>query len=47
MPCGVKETGGVYRPRNPQQTPFYRLVERFYPEFSQGGPPAPQERTVG
>ena len=34
MPCGVEETGGVYRPRNPQQTPFYRLVERFYPEFS-------------
>ena len=30
MPCGAKETGGVYRPRCPQQSPFYRLVERFF-----------------
>ena len=21
---------GVYRPRQPQETPFYKLVERFY-----------------
>jgi hypothetical protein len=33
MPCRAKEAGGVYRPRHPQQTPFYQLVERFYPEF--------------
>jgi hypothetical protein len=33
MSCGTKEAGGVYRPRHPQQSPFYRLVERFYPEF--------------
>ncbi|MBM3883030.1 MAG: hypothetical protein FJ387_25490 [Verrucomicrobia bacterium] len=33
MPCGAKEAGGVYRPRHPQQSPFYQLVERFYPEF--------------
>jgi hypothetical protein len=43
MPCGAKEAGGVYLPaprlrqaggpRHPQQSPFYRLVERFYPEF--------------
>ena len=25
--------GGVYRPRHPQQTPSYQLVERFYAEF--------------
>jgi len=33
MPCGVKEAGGVYRPRHPQESPFYRLVKRFYLEF--------------
>jgi hypothetical protein len=33
MSCGAKEAGGVYRPRHPQQSPFYKLVERFYPEF--------------
>jgi len=33
MPCGAKEAGGVYRPRHPQQSPLYQLVERFYPEF--------------
>jgi hypothetical protein len=32
MACGSKEAG-VYRPRYPQQSPFYRLVERFFPEF--------------
>ena len=33
MRCGAKEAGVVYRPRHPQQTPFYQLVERFYPQF--------------
>ncbi len=33
MPCELKEAGAIYRPRQPQQTPFYQLVERFYPEF--------------
>ena len=33
MPCGAKEAGGVYRPRHPQESPFYKLVERFYPQF--------------
>ena len=33
MFCGAKEAGGVYRPRHQQQSPFYQLVERFYPEF--------------
>ena len=33
MACGSKEAGGVYRPRHPQQTPFYKLVERFFPQF--------------
>ena len=33
MACGSKEAGGVYRPRHPQQTPFYQLVERFFPLF--------------
>jgi hypothetical protein len=33
MACGSKEAGGAYRPRHPQQTPFYQLVERFYPQF--------------
>ena len=28
MACGSKEAGGAYRPRHPQQSPFYRLVER-------------------
>ena len=28
MACGSKEAGGVYRPRRPQQSPFYHLVER-------------------
>ena len=34
MPCGAKEAGGVYRPRHPQQSPFYELVERLYPQFA-------------
>jgi hypothetical protein len=33
MPCEAQEAGGVYRPRHPQESPFDRLVERFYPEF--------------
>jgi len=33
MACGSKEAGGVYRPRQPQQSSFYQLVERFYPEL--------------
>jgi hypothetical protein len=33
MPCGPKEAGGVYRPRQPKQSPFYQLVGPFYPEF--------------
>jgi Transposase zinc-binding domain len=33
MACGPKEAGGVYHPRQPQQAPFYQLVERFYPQF--------------
>jgi len=33
MPCGPKEAGGVYRPRHPRESPFYRLVERFFPQF--------------
>jgi hypothetical protein len=31
--CGSKETGGVYRSRRPQESPFYKLVERFFPQF--------------
>ncbi|MBC8242244.1 MAG: hypothetical protein H8E30_17475, partial [Alphaproteobacteria bacterium] len=27
--------GGFYRPRKPKESPFYRLVERVYPEFEQ------------
>ena len=33
MVCGPKEHDGFYRPRQPQQSAFYQLVERFYPEF--------------
>ncbi len=33
MVCELKEGVGFYRPRQPQQTPFYQLVERFYPAF--------------
>jgi len=33
MPCRAKEAGAVYRSRHPQESPFYRLVERFFPEF--------------
>ena len=27
------EGGGFYRPRQPKRTPFYQLVEEFYPRF--------------
>ncbi len=33
MVCEAKKGDGFYRPRQPRQTPFYQLVERFYPEF--------------
>ena len=33
MVCEAKEGVVFYRPRKPQQTPFYQLVERFYQEF--------------
>ena len=33
MGCEHKEGGGFYHPRQPQETPFYQLVERFYPQF--------------
>jgi hypothetical protein len=33
MACGSEEAGGAYHPRRPQESPFYRLVERFYAEF--------------
>ena len=46
MPRRAKEPGGVHRPRNSQQAPFYRLLERFHPEFSRGGPPAAQQKEV-
>ena len=32
-PAGAKEAGGVYRPSHPQQSPSYKLVDRFYPQF--------------
>lgn len=33
MFCGAKEAGSAYRPQHAQESPFYRLVARFYPEF--------------
>ena len=33
MDCGSEVAGSVYHPRQPQQTPFYQLVQRFYPRF--------------
>lgn len=33
MVCEAKEEVGFYRPRQPQETPFYKLVARFYPKF--------------
>jgi hypothetical protein len=31
--CEAKKGAGFYRARQARQTPFYQLVERFYPEF--------------
>ena len=33
MGCGPEVAGSVYHPRQPQQTAFYQLVQRFYPQF--------------
>jgi Transposase zinc-binding domain len=33
MGCGPEVAGSVYHPRQPQRTPFYQLVQRFYPQF--------------
>ncbi len=33
MVQGPEEEGRFYRPRQPQLSPFYQLVERFYPQF--------------
>ncbi len=33
MACGSEEADGVYRPRQPKQSAFYQLIERFFPEF--------------
>ena len=43
MACGPKEAG-VYRPRHPQQSPFYQLVERFFPQFQAAYEKRYQER---
>jgi hypothetical protein len=44
MGCGPEVAGSVYHPRQPQQTPFYQLVERFYPQFEAVYPERYQER---
>ena len=33
MGCEHEARGGLYRPRRPKETPFYQLVEEFYPRF--------------
>jgi hypothetical protein len=33
MSCGPEVAGSVYHPRQPQQAPFYQLVQRFYPRL--------------
>jgi len=33
MGCEHEAGGGFYRPRRPKETPFYQLVEEFYPQF--------------
>ena len=35
MGCqGTRGRGeAIYRPRRPKETPFYRLVEQYYPQF--------------
>ena len=44
MGCGPEVAGGVYHPRQPQQTLFYQLVERFYPQFEAVYPERYRER---
>ena len=44
MVCEAKEGVGFYRPRQPQVTPFYKLVARFYPEFERVYAERTQER---
>jgi hypothetical protein len=44
MGCGPEVAGSVYHPRQPQQTPFYQLVARFYPRFEAVYPERYQER---
>jgi len=44
MGCGPEVAGSVYHPRQPQQTPFYQLVQRFYPQFEAVYPERYQER---
>jgi hypothetical protein len=31
--CLSPQVATVYRPRQPRQSPLYRLIERYYPEF--------------
>ena len=33
MGCPHQPGGAFYHPRQPRHTPFYQLVERFYPQF--------------
>ena len=33
MVCLSPQVATIYRPRQPRQSPLYRLVERYYPEF--------------
>jgi hypothetical protein len=44
MGCEHKEGGGFYHPRQPQQTAFYQLVGRFYPQFEAAYEERYQER---
>ena len=44
MVCEAKEGFGFYRPRQPRETPFYKLVARFYPEFERVYAERTQER---
>ena len=33
MVCTSSPVAPVYRPRQPRQSPLYRVIERYYPEF--------------
>jgi hypothetical protein len=44
MGCGPEVAGSVYHPRQPQQSPFYQLVQRFYPQFEAVYPERYQKR---